>query len=841
MQDEAGPQRVEAGVLQAHGAWWFLAVAAGASGLALLARSRAATSLVLDVVALAAAGAAVLGIRRNATRSLAWLLVAAGIVLSAAGDVVYDLAQRGFGAESGSPFADVLYLAAYPCLAVALWTLAGPRRRDTIADSAIVVLAAGAAVWQWVIDPLVAQPGVPAFERLVALLYPVMDVVLVVAIVHAVFTLPKLIPAARLLVAGLTVMLVADLAFARLVATDAYVDGGPLDALWPVAYALVATAILHPAMRDLGTSRTDEHGRSDRGRLLVLAGALFAVPAMIVVDGEATTSVAVFTAIVATTAVIVAWRIARLAAEIHASRERIGESEARFRALVQHSTDAVVVIDRDGTVHSVTPSVTQMLGIEPQTAIGLPVAALVHPDDLAGAADLLTRLAARPFSSERLEIRVRHADGSWRWLDGTCTNQLHEPAVRGIVGNFRDVTERKRMERAGEGETRVLELVLGDAPLPETLHELLAAIEEFVGVGAAAIVRLIDPHTGTLRSVAAPTLPLSYVHRVDETVGRVVSRASGPDPRWDEPFVLRDVRAGGAHPALRALALAHRLRSFWSLPIRAHDGQAYLGFLGVYTRAPREPTPRELAVLERARDLVSIAVDRAEYNEHLGHLARHDTLTALPNRALGIERIEGAIRSLPESGPLVAVLFVDLDRFKVVNDGLGHDAGDELLVAVGRRIAGVVRRHDTVARFGGDEFVIVCEQLRDEHQAVELAERALDALARPVPLERAEVVVSASIGIALTRRPTDHASDLLRDADAAMYRAKSRGGNSYELFDQVMHTQAVTRLLTERALRQSLERDELLVQFQPQVDLVTDERLAMEALLRWAHPSRGLV
>jgi diguanylate cyclase (GGDEF)-like protein len=190
---------------------------------------------------------------------------------------------------------------------------------------------------------------------------------------------------------------------------------------------------------------------------------------------------------------------------------------------------------------------------------------------------------------------------------------------------------------------------------------------------------------------------------------------------------------------------------------------------------------------------------------------------------------------------MVGALFLDLDRFKVVNDGLGHDTGDELLVAVGRRLAGSVRRHDTVARFGGDEFVIISERLRDERQATELAERVLDALCVPFSLARSEVVVSASIGIALTHRVTDRASDLLRDADAAMYRAKARGGGRYELFDQDMHTQAVARLLTERALRQSLERDELRVLFQPQFDLLTGERVASEALLRWAHPVRGLV
>jgi diguanylate cyclase (GGDEF)-like protein len=263
--------------------------------------------------------------------------------------------------------------------------------------------------------------------------------------------------------------------------------------------------------------------------------------------------------------------------------------------------------------------------------------------------------------------------------------------------------------------------------------------------------------------------------------------------------------------------------------------------VAAYVKAARVPTDTERAVMERVRNLVGVAIDRAAHTQQLGHLALHDILTELPNRALAVERLDAALERLHDTETMVAVLFLDLDRFKIVNDGLGHETGDELLVAVGRRLAASVRRNDTVARFGGDEFVIVCESLTDVQQVEELADRAIRALSEPFALERAEVVVTASVGIAVTTRATDRASSLLRDADAAMYRAKSRGGARYELFDQAMHTQAVTRLLTERGLREALERDELRVLFQPQFELASGTRVAEEALLRWAHPVRGLV
>jgi len=289
------------------------------------------------------------------------------------------------------------------------------------------------------------------------------------------------------------------------------------------------------------------------------------------------------------------------------------------------------------------------------------------------------------------------------------------------------------------------------------------------------------------------------------------------------------------------VALPRGLRVHWYLWIRTPDDARLLGRLGMYCRTDRDPTNEERAAIRRAANLVTLAVDRAARSEELGHLALHDSLTGLPNRSLAIDRLEQALWRLADHDSMLAVLFVDLDRFKTVNDRLGHETGDALLVAVARRLSASVRRQDTVARLGGDEFVVLCEDLADEHQAEELAQRAAEALSAPYTFERAEISVTPSIGIAFTRRSTDLASSLLRDADAAMYRAKRLGGGRYEVFDSNMHTQAVARLLTERALRQALEHNELRVVFQPQFTLADGQQVAVETLLRWAHPTRGLV
>ena len=200
-------------------------------------------------------------------------------------------------------------------------------------------------IWQWVVTPVIQHSEGATLERIVAAAYPIMDVVLVVAIVHAVFTLPRWVPAAWFLFGGLTVMLIADTVYARLVADGTYIDGGVLDAFWPVAYFLLAGAVLHPSMRELWLTHHTASSGTSRARMIVLGAALFSAPAVVVLDGKGKGESVALTAIVGVTAALVAWRIARLVSETDRAREVLAESEARFRAFVQHSSDVVGVVD----------------------------------------------------------------------------------------------------------------------------------------------------------------------------------------------------------------------------------------------------------------------------------------------------------------------------------------------------------------------------------------------------------------------------------------------------------------------------------------------------------------
>jgi diguanylate cyclase (GGDEF)-like protein len=243
---------------------------------------------------------------------------------------------------------------------------------------------------------------------------------------------------------------------------------------------------------------------------------------------------------------------------------------------------------------------------------------------------------------------------------------------------------------------------------------------------------------------------------------------------------------------------------------------------------------------ERARRRAA-ASQRKALECELAHRAFHDPLTELPNRALLAERLGQALARGTRSGRTAAVLCIDLDDFKVVNDSLGHRLGDHLLVSVAQRLRACVRPGDTAARLGGDEFAVLLEDLNCEDEAVGVAERFLDRLQEPFVLEGHEVFVGASVGIAGSRGTDSLPDDVLREADVAMYAAKRKGKGHYVLFDLAMQTRPRERLALERDLRWALQRGEFRLHYQPIVDLVSGEIQGVEALLRWQHPERGLV
>ena len=352
--------------------WWFVALGVAVALSTLVLPSDNARSFAYDSISIVAAGAAVYGILRNEPRRRgSWQLLAVGLVLFAAGDVVFDVAIRGFGRADGYPFADVFYLLAYPVFALALVRLARTRYdRSTLIDSAVVAVTLSAAIWQWVVTPVLESSTSPTLERIVTVAYPLMDILLVVVIVHAVFALPRWTSAAWLLFVGLGLMLVADAVYARLVADGIYTDGTILDALWPISYILLAAAVMHPSMRALWDGNDVGIVRHGRARMVVLGAALFAIPGVLLIDGPRSTEALVLAIITGAAALAVAWRITGIVDESNRARVVLAESEERFRALVQHAADVIVVFDRRGTITYLSPSASTTFGMDPDALTG---------------------------------------------------------------------------------------------------------------------------------------------------------------------------------------------------------------------------------------------------------------------------------------------------------------------------------------------------------------------------------------------------------------------------------------------------------------------------------------
>jgi diguanylate cyclase (GGDEF)-like protein len=260
-------------------------------------------------------------------------------------------------------------------------------------------------------------------------------------------------------------------------------------------------------------------------------------------------------------------------------------------------------------------------------------------------------------------------------------------------------------------------------------------------------------------------------------------------------------------------------------------------------RLRAEQAERHVQELNRyVEKLEDTSKELQQSREHFRHAAFHDALTGLPNRTLFREHLRIALeRARQNDEYLFCVLFLDLDRFKNINDSLGHPCGDELLFLVARRLENCIRQTDMVARFGGDEFAILLDAIENPSDAIRVAEKVQQAISAPFKLQNHEAVTTGSIGVALSTADYSEAEDMIRDADTAMYRAKDNGKARYEIFDMAMHTRAVTLLRLESDLRRALEREELCVYYQPIVSIGSGELHGFEALVRWKHPERGIV
>ncbi len=407
-----------------------------------------------------------------------------------------------------------------------------------------------------------------------------------------------------------------------------------------------------------------------------------------------------------------------------------------------------------------------------------------------------------------------------------------------ISGTTAAETALRASESLLRGQARVLELIATGASLPEVLSGTCRALEGRV-VGAQGAIWLVDDSGMTMKLCVAPSMPESFVAEaalldIADTIG------AGAGER-DAVMVADPV--SGSNQRLAAMAGPH-LAGLWWAPIRSAGDGRLLAAISVHLAEARSPTAGETAAVELLSGLAALGIERSAAERRLAHRAYHDPLTGLPNRALFSELLEHALARAQRSGTALAVLFVDLDRFKLVNDSLGHDAGDALLVTLARRLEEVLRPGDVVARFGGDEFTVLCEDLDADHattQVTGVAQRLLGTVQEPFVITDGKHQLNGSIGVALAFTGLEEPTDLLRDADAAMYRAKEAGRGRYEIFDEEMRVRARQRSEFEHELERAVAAGQLRVYYQPVISLHDGVCVAVEALVRWQHPERGLL
>jgi diguanylate cyclase (GGDEF)-like protein/PAS domain S-box-containing protein len=516
-------------------------------------------------------------------------------------------------------------------------------------------------------------------------------------------------------------------------------------------------------------------------------------------------------------------------------------SEDRFRRGFVDSPIGMAIISADWHWLEVNDALCATLGRTREELIGRTPAEATHPEDIARSREVVDRARGGAAHQDFVKRYVR-PDGEVVWA---AVESIFVPGRRGdgwFYAHVQDITAQRVAQDAVARQTRQAAAVaaLGRFALEEqdieaVLDRAAETVAETLELELCEVFEL-TPRGSALRLVAGLGWPEGQVRRALVTSGPktqigftlaeqepVVTCDFGEETRFDLPGPLADA---GARAGI-TVAIAGRAQ-MW-------------GVLGAHARAPRRFAADEADFMRAVANVISSAVDRNIVEAEVRHRALHDPLTGLPNRALARDRLENALARRRRDGRAVAVLLADLDQFKLVNDSLGHAAGDDLLIALAPRLHDAVRPSDTVARLGGDEFLIICEQLEGAHEAIRVAERVAHAITQPIVLSTGEHFITASIGIAVADSANALPEDLLRDADAAMYRAKERGRGRYELFDEVLRKRVLLRLRTENELRRGLEQGELRVVYQPVVELESGSVTAVEALVRWQHPQRGLL
>jgi len=519
------------------------------------------------------------------------------------------------------------------------------------------------------------------------------------------------------------------------------------------------------------------------------------------------------------------------------AEELLHQREREFRTLVENLPTYVVRLDRDLRRMYVNPAYIKLVDTPESELVGSHISKFWR----------ITNIATEEYAALLLRVLETGVETEvsleWKDVSGHLFTHLVRVApeysssgeAEGLLILGFDITEHKREQVLETERQRVFEMMAQGEALDQTLDQIARYVES-AQTGRHCFISLLSETSHYSTGIASlsspcPEEPQALVACVAH--GRCVGSSTEGETQehacdqTDSPCCRHSSRKEGLTP-------------IWSAPIIASSGQA-LGLMTLFQEEAADPDTETLALLRQACQLSAIAIERKRLEEQMHHQASYDTLTGLPNRRLFSHTLQDEIANADRNGDHLALLFIDLDRFKEVNDTLGHHIGDRLLVEAARRIQKCVRVSDTVARLGGDEFVVTLPKYVDAAQLGRVAHQIIETMSVPFHLDEQQAYVSASIGIACYPADADSMEVLVSRADQAMYSAKAQGRNCFGFFTATMQQQAQHRMRLMLDLRNALSAGQLDVHYQPIVDAATGRVVKAEALVRWHHPVLGAV
>jgi diguanylate cyclase (GGDEF)-like protein/PAS domain S-box-containing protein len=819
----------------AHNAWAYYLAAMGLLVAAyLFVQPFKGYAVVVNIVGVGSVFAMLVGIRIHGVGTRpAWTLLVLGQTLYVAGDVYTYTYPELLGGKVGFPSAgDAIYLAVYPALFAGLMILV--RRRDPhgrdregVLDSLVLTVGIGLLFWVFLIAPNVHLAGLDVLAKGVSAAYPVGDVLLLAALIRFSVQAGSKPKAFYLLFGSTAALLVTDCAYNYALLHNTYHHQLVYDAGWLAYLAGWGAAALHPSMRQLEEPFKYVRARLTRTRLILLALACLISPSIRFVSEFHNPDLLVVIGGSAVLFLLVVLRVAGLARQ----EERAASREATLR---EAGLALVEAVGRSSVNEASVASAVSVLGAEAKVRLVLwnDQQARVVASNGAGtwtlspeAADWLRAELSRP---ERVAT-----DEPPEPISASLGLGASEPALvvglsspeqehGALVAQTPESTPRDVTDALGSLASQV-SLALEAASLADDLHRQRneARFRSLVA-HSSDLITVLD--ADGLITYQSPSIERLLGHPPEGVEGSSFFEfvTENDRPRLERILEGRATRGGEAHT--------------FECSLRHADGR-WIEFEVQHTHLLEDEHVRGIVL--NSRDVS----ERKAFEEQLSHQAFHDPVTGLANRALFADRVAHALRATVRKGALVAVMFIDLDDFKTVNDSLGHQAGDAVLVEVARRLERAIRPADTVARFGGDEFAVLLDGVENSDEAAMIADRLLLELQVPTEIDRQQVYPRASIGICMSDEDllTQDAEELLRNADVAMYMAKRGTKGGYQLFEPAMHERVVERLELRAELELALERGQLEVYYQPVVRLTEGSRYGFEALLRWHHPTRGLV